>query len=82
MQIGTLLSIQVGKPTRYPLPDATNPDETWSTSFFRTPSPQSRKLYFTHLEGNEQADKKEPSANQGRPYCSSQPQLSPLARRN
>jgi len=63
MQIGTLLSIQVGKPTRYPLPDATNPDETWSTSFFRTPSPQSRKLYFTHLEGNEQADKK----NHGQP---------------
>jgi MOSC domain-containing protein YiiM len=63
MQIGTLLSIQVGNPTSHPLPEATNPKETWCTSFFRTPSPQPRKLYITHLEGNEQADKK----NHGQP---------------
>jgi MOSC domain-containing protein YiiM len=58
MQIGTLLSIQVGKPTKHPLPEATDPKDTWRTSFFRAPTPQPRKLYITHLEGNEQADKK------------------------
>jgi MOSC domain-containing protein YiiM len=35
----------------------------WETSFFRTPSPQPRWLYITHLEGNAQADTK----NHGRP---------------
>jgi MOSC domain-containing protein YiiM len=30
----------------------------WQTSFFREPDPSPRWLYKTHLEGNEQADKK------------------------
>ncbi|HEU0003062.1 MAG TPA: MOSC domain-containing protein [Ktedonobacteraceae bacterium] len=52
MQIGILQSVQVGTPKRYGPPDA------WETSFFRTPSKQSRWLYTTHLEGNQQADTK------------------------
>src|SRR5215472_5805639 len=55
--IGTLHSIQVGSPHRY---SAINADEviwrSWNTSFFRTPSMQTRWLYTTHLEGNVQAD--------------------------
>ncbi|WP_338247408.1 MOSC domain-containing protein [Dictyobacter halimunensis] len=33
-------------------------ERPWETSFFRTPTPQPRWLYTTHLEGNTQADTK------------------------
>jgi MOSC domain-containing protein YiiM len=58
-QVGLLQSVQVGTPRHYGTRDATNPMERpWKTSFFRTPSTEPRWLYITHLEGNEQADKK------------------------
>jgi len=58
-QVGTLLSVQVGVPQHYGTAGAANPmDRPWTTSFFRVPSEQPRWLYTTHLEGNEQADKK------------------------
>lgn len=57
-QIGVLASVQVGKPGHYGVSHATDPMERpWQTSFFRTPSQESRWLYATHLDGNEQADK-------------------------
>ncbi len=63
-QVGILRSVQVGTPQRY---SATNAKDLkrrpWKTSFFRTPSPQPRWLYTTHLEGNVQADTK----NHGQP---------------
>ncbi|HLL80048.1 MAG TPA: MOSC domain-containing protein [Ktedonobacteraceae bacterium] len=58
-QIGVLSSVQVGTPHRYGVAGATDAQERpWRTSFFRAPSTQPRWLYTTHLEGNEQADKK------------------------
>ncbi|GCE11305.1 MOSC domain-containing protein [Tengunoibacter tsumagoiensis] len=64
LQEARLQSIQVGHPQRYGADQAKDPMErSWSTSFFRTPVTQPLWLYSTHLEGNEQADKK----NHGRP---------------
>jgi MOSC domain-containing protein YiiM len=58
-QIGILQSIQVGTPVKRALPETIEAKEsTWKTSFFRAPSPEPRWLYTTHLDGNEQADKK------------------------
>jgi len=58
-QIGLLQSVQVGRPGKYGSPDATNPlKRPWETSFFRSPSTESRWLFTTHLEGNQQADTK------------------------
>ena len=57
--IGTLQSIQVGIPHHYGTEGAVNVlQRPYDTSFIRTPDTQSRWLYTTHLEGNEQADKK------------------------
>jgi MOSC domain-containing protein YiiM len=57
-QIGLLQTVQVGKPERHETQITKDGTErSWRTSFFREPSPQSRWLYTTHLEGNEQADK-------------------------
>ncbi len=57
--IGTLQSIQVGTPHHYGTEGAKNVlQRPYDTSFVRTPDAQSRWLYTTHLEGNEQADKK------------------------
>ena len=62
--IGTLQSIQVGTPHHYGVEGANNIlQRPYDTSFVRIPDTQSRWLYTTHLEGNEQADKK----NHGRP---------------
>ncbi|GAC1400704.1 MAG: MOSC domain-containing protein [Ktedonobacteraceae bacterium] len=59
IDIATLQSIQVGTPHQYGI---TNTADTlkrlYETSFVRIPSTQSRWLSITHLEGNEQADKK------------------------
>jgi len=52
---GKIETIQVGTPHKYDNPFRST---QWRTSFFRTPSPESRWLYTTHLEGNNQADKK------------------------
>lgn len=57
-QVGILQSVQVGKPEWHHEPDSAEATKRWKTSFFRTPSTQARWLYTTHLEGNEQADKK------------------------
>ena len=57
--IGTLQSIQVGTPHHYGTEGTTNIlERPYDSSFVRTPDTQSRWLYITHLEGNEQADKK------------------------
>ncbi len=53
----TLSHVQVGTPHWHD--NALKPSEgRWSTSFFRTPSAEPRWLYTTHLDGSEQADKK------------------------
>src|SRR5579885_2135866 len=58
-QVGILKTVQVGMPHRYGSADAVEPlERRWKTSFFRVPDAQPRWLYTTHLEGNEQADKK------------------------
>lgn len=58
-QVGILQTVQVGTPQRYGEVETTNAlERRWRTSFFRVPSMQPRWLYTTHLEGNEQADKK------------------------
>ena len=57
-QSATIASVQVGVPTR--LVDGRG---RWQTSFVREPSPERRRLFFTHLEGNVQAD----TANHGKP---------------
>lgn len=58
-QVGILKTMQVGTPHRYGSADAVEPlERRWNTSFFRAPGTQPRWLYTTHLEGNEQADKK------------------------
>jgi len=63
--VGILQSVQVGTPRRYGTPGAEDPlDRPWETSFCRMPSPESRWLFTTHLEGNAQAD----TANHGRPH--------------
>ena len=58
-RIAVLQTVQVGTPRRY---HADGPRQangsTWETSFFREPSPERRWLFFTHLEGNAQADTK------------------------
>ncbi len=57
--IGTLQSIQVGTPHHYGTEGTANVlERPYNSSFVRTPDMQSRWLYITHLEGNEQADKK------------------------
>ena len=57
--LGTLQSIQVGTPHHYGIEGATNVlQRPYDTSFVRTPDAQPRWLYTTHLEGSEQADKK------------------------
>lgn len=59
LQVGILQTVQVGTPKQYGRTDTTNRMERqWETSFFRSPSTQPRRLFTTHLEGNEQADKK------------------------
>lgn len=59
MQAGVLQSVQVGTPQQYDVENKTKSSSRfWTTSFFRTPSVQPRWLYTTHLEGNEQADRK------------------------
>lgn len=63
-QVGKIQTIQVGIPHKYVYKSSEAARSIgWQTSFFRTPSPESRWLYSTHLEGNEQADKK----NHGQP---------------
>ena len=58
-QIAVLRTIQVGTPRRYGVDGAgTASGRSWKTSFFRTPNPERRRLFFTHLEGNAQADTK------------------------
>lgn len=64
-QIGTLQSVQVGRPERYVDHNENStrgPKHAWVTSFFRVPSTQPRWLYTTHLAGNAQAD----TVNHGR----------------
>lgn len=62
--IAILRSMQVGTPQKYGLEGSRAAMERrWETSFFRTPDPQPRWLYTTHLEGNSQADTK----NHGQP---------------
>jgi MOSC domain-containing protein YiiM len=64
VQTGVIRTVQVGTPRRYHGDDPTGGDErTWHTSFFRSPSPDRRWLFTTHLEGNAQADTK----NHGKP---------------
>lgn len=57
LQAGKIQTIQVGTPHKYENNNS-NRHTQWRTSFFRTPSPEPRWLYTTHLEGNIQADKK------------------------
>ena len=57
-QIGILQSVQVGRPAWRQVSEGVEQTKRWKTSFFRTPSSETRWLYSTHLEGNEQADKK------------------------
>ena len=58
-QVGVLQSVQVGTPHYYGTKDAENEMERrWKTSFVRAPTTKSLWLFKTHLEGNEQADKK------------------------
>jgi MOSC domain-containing protein YiiM len=54
----TIISVQIGVPTR--LEDRRG---RWKTSFVREPSPERRRLFVTHLEGNAQAD----TENHGQP---------------
>lgn len=57
--IGILQSVQVGTPHHYGIEGTTNIlQRPFETSFVRIPDKQSRWLRITHLEGNEQADKK------------------------
>ena len=57
-RIALLQTVQVGTSQRY-CPDAPGTRRRcWETSFFRQPSPERRWLFSTHLEGNEQADRK------------------------
>ncbi len=63
-QVAILQSMQVGVPRSYGNEgDADEMRRPWESSFFRKPSLEIRRLYFTHLEGNAQADTK----NHGRP---------------
>lgn len=57
-QVGILQAVQVGKPEWHQVSAEAAKTKRWKTSFFRTPSSRPRWLYSTHLEGNEQADKK------------------------
>jgi MOSC domain-containing protein YiiM len=51
--------VQVGTPHRYGTKDAPDKlDQPWRTSFFRVPGTEPRWLFTTHLDGNDQADKK------------------------
>jgi len=58
IQVGILQSVQVGKPEWHHILEVAEKTKRWKTSFFRIPSSQPRWLYRTHLEENEQADKK------------------------
>ena len=63
-QVAVLESVQVGSPGRYNSPKRGAAERgVWETSFFRTPSPESRWLHLTHLDGNAQAD----TVNHGKP---------------
>jgi MOSC domain-containing protein YiiM len=58
-RVGVLSSIQVGTPRSYRVADGLHgAGNSWQTSFVRSPSPERRRLFFTHLEGNQQADTK------------------------
>ncbi|HZO72866.1 MAG TPA: MOSC domain-containing protein [Ktedonobacteraceae bacterium] len=57
-QVGILQSVQVGKPAWRQVSEGVEKTKRWKTSFVRVPSSEPRWLYRTHLEGNEQADKK------------------------
>src|SRR5579885_1537252 len=57
-QVGILQSVQVGRPAWHHFSEGAEKTKRWKTSFFRAPSSQPRWLYNTHLEGNEQADRK------------------------
>lgn len=62
-QIGSLSSVQVGTPRRYPADGSENDADdgagrSWETSFVRPPDPRRRWLGTTHLDGNAQADTK------------------------
>lgn len=57
--VGILQTVQVGTPQRHGTPGAQEAmEKLWRTSFYRTPSVESRWLYTTHLEGNKQGDLK------------------------
>jgi MOSC domain-containing protein YiiM len=57
--VGILQAVQVGTPQQYCAEGVTHRSRLeWETSFVRTPSAQPRWLYTTHLDGSEQADKK------------------------
>src|SRR4051794_24182020 len=62
-QIGVLHSMQVGTPQVRLRTGQDGRHRAWHTSFVRTPSPRPRRLFFTHLEGNQQAD----TRNHGKP---------------
>ena len=63
-QVAILESVQVGSPGRYNSPKRGAAERgVWETSFFRSPSPESRWLHLTHLDGNAQAD----TVNHGKP---------------
>jgi MOSC domain-containing protein YiiM len=58
-QAGILESVQVGTPKPYGRVGSIDPMERpWTTSFFRVPSREPRRLFTTHLEGNIQGDTK------------------------
>ena len=58
-RIGVLATVQVGTPQRHGGESGQDPDgRSWVTSFVRAPSAARRWLHTTHLDGNEQADKK------------------------
>lgn len=61
--VGTLQTVQVGTPQRYGGKAEGGKGRAWKTSFVRTPSPERRWLFVTHLDGNAQADTK----NHGQP---------------
>jgi len=66
--VGVLRAMQVGTPHEYGQPGQSGAgdhakEHVWTTSFFRVPVEGPRWLFTTHLEGNEQADRK----NHGHP---------------
>ncbi|MEO7002986.1 MAG: MOSC domain-containing protein [Ktedonobacterales bacterium] len=57
-QVGLLESVQIGTPHRYASDVHGAIGHPWHTSFVRVPSDEPRWLFTTHLEGNQQADRK------------------------